>query len=382
MALRDQEPEPRSTGDVLADGSLEAVRRALTAPSGTEAGLRLQLPATRPLTPSEMAQVDEEEGLDGSLTARANPDAAKPHSTAEILGALAGLAVVAGGLVLVFPISRFLPTRLPEGTASYASAVATENKNGLPPLRASNQEKVLLQVKELSAARRFTEVVDLCRRTLGELANERAVHRAWERTWAVYFETLWQLKRWTELRRACKTLAQVNPDSDALAYYRAAGWLEEMKDRLGQGPVPEATCRLYLDILASSEQSCRLRTDGQADRVVDGKTELRRLSESDQHFVLLLSDLCLMRWRLKGRPMTEAGLQLFAQALEPVKRVPEGVNRAKQEIAVWEEYRKGLRLWRSMKAYSQTIGGETYTTEWVEKRIAALRRQLTEGRTK
>ena len=365
------------------EGSLVAVEGALASSAGGTDGLRTPLPSTRALTPSELAKVDEEEGLDSTLTVRANPDAAKPHSPAEILGALAGLAIVVGGLMLVFPISRFLPTKLAEGTASYASAVTAENKSDLSPLRApSNQEKVLQRVKELSAERRFTEVVDLCRRTIGELENERAVHRAWERTWAVYFETLWQLKRWTELRRACKTLAQVNPDSDALAYYRAAGWLDEMKNKLDQGPIPEATCQLYLDILASSEQSCRLRTDGQADRVVDGKTELRRLSESDQHFVLLLSDICLMRWRLKGRPMTEAGLQLFARALEPARRVPEGVNRARQELAVWEEYRKGLRLWRSMKAYSQTVGSETITTEWVEKRVAELRRQLTEGRAK
>ena len=365
------------------EGSLVAVQGALASSAGGTDGLRTPLPSTRALTPSELAKVDEEEGLDSTLTARANPDAAKPHSPAEILGALAGLAIVVGGLMLVFPLSRFLPTKLAEGTASYASAVTAENKSDLSPLRApSNQEKVLQRVKELSAERRFTEVVDLCRRTIGELENERTVHRAWERTWAVYFETLWQLKRWTELRRACKTLAQVNPDSDALAYYRAAGWLEEMKNKLDQGPIPEATCRLYLDILASSEQSCRLRTDGQADHVVDGKTELRRLSESDQHFVLLLSDICLMRWRLKGRPMTEAGLQLFARALEPARRVPEGVNRARQELAVWEEYRKGLRLWRSMKAYSQTVGSETITTEWVEKRVAELRCQLTEGRAK
>ena len=72
------------------EGSLVAVEGALASSAGGTDGLRTPLPSTRALTPSELAKVDEEEGLDSTLTARANPDAAKPHSPAEILGALAG----------------------------------------------------------------------------------------------------------------------------------------------------------------------------------------------------------------------------------------------------------------------------------------------------
>ena len=362
-------------GLVVVQGLLDASRSADTSAAS--------LPTTRALTTAELVRIDEEEGLDGAMTADANPDAARPHSLAEVLGAVAGLVIVFVGLFLAFPLSHFVQPALSDGPSTYSSAVTGSNKGPLAVLKGrSPSEKVLEQAKKLTAARRLEEALALCQRSVNELPKTREAYREWEDVWAVFLETTRQLKGWVAVRSALRPLGKVNPDSEALAYYRVQVCLDEMMDQLEKGPITESTCKINLEVLRHCEKTCRLRTDGLADRVVDGKTVPRKLSESDQYFILQLSQIYLLRWRLSGRPMTDAGRATFARSLDAVKRLPESVNRARQELHIWEEYLRGLRLWRSWENYSQTIGGESISRSWVDARIRQLREKIGKERTK
>jgi len=326
----------------------------------------LELPKTKKVPESDIAKLDEDEGVNPAAAERANAKTRKSLYEVFTLGIT--IAFVAILIYFVFPWEHFFKTLVDRKPITITSAKKITDEDvikmgGIDKL--SPVQKAINEVTELRSKGKFYDARDKCEFYITNI-HTKIECNIWHNLIYHYFEILYILNQHDDLLSYCEKVKEMNPDDIQVAYYPAKIEIKKIPFLKKYHKIDR---KKYKQIIINRLNECLI-----TEKVLIEMKSTLYTTNSLNGFRLLIADAYRKLWAINKFDWKDGNDKKAFEYLRKLPKTSEQMLTMKLEILKMCK-NEWCHFWRNDPPVRE-IDGYTITEKILAEKIKRLKEQL------